>query len=447
MAAEVVVLVPGIMGSVLKDGAEIIWPGTPAELLFPYRKMPQLCKDNLDPVDVIRSVSISSQYDTLIDALATCGFRENGAAPTLAVCPYDWRKDNALAAERLASRMESIVQQHGNTVEITLLGHSMGGLVARYYLESGDFAGRAGLANVRRLIALGTPHRGAPLAIQAALGQVKRLFLNKEQVKTLANNPLFPALYQLMPPPGEPFAWDEDGSKRYAPVDIYAANTAATLGLLPAHLASAKQFHSKLNLAKQPKGVGYFFFAGSAHPTVSEVLVSLPQKRVRAQEREDAGDGTVPVWSATQSGVQMAPVNGEHGDIYKDGLLQQILAVLLGKAGVLAAKLPKAELALRDTVVVPGAETRALLAFHQPVAQVEGLLQLMRLLDQKGKKVAAATKPVFSKTVRYSGAPIDRLSLQLKAPDIPGLYRAQFVQKKARAPAAKDDLFVQDDSP
>ena len=36
---HVVVLIPGIMGSVLKLGNEIIWPGPVGSLVLPYRKI------------------------------------------------------------------------------------------------------------------------------------------------------------------------------------------------------------------------------------------------------------------------------------------------------------------------------------------------------------------------------------------------------------------------
>jgi pimeloyl-ACP methyl ester carboxylesterase len=45
-----------------------------------------------------------------------------------------------------------------------LVGHSMGGLVATYVLKRLERAGR-----IRRVITLGTPHRGTPLALAGAL--------------------------------------------------------------------------------------------------------------------------------------------------------------------------------------------------------------------------------------------------------------------------------------
>lgn len=48
--------------------------------------------------------------------------------------------------------------------EIVLLGHSMGGLVARAALQSANQSGAAWRPKVARVIALGTPHQGAPFA-------------------------------------------------------------------------------------------------------------------------------------------------------------------------------------------------------------------------------------------------------------------------------------------
>ncbi len=47
--------------------------------------------------------------------------------------------------------------------ELAIVGHSMGGLVARSACQSGAKAGHAWLARLRRMVFLGTPHLGAPL--------------------------------------------------------------------------------------------------------------------------------------------------------------------------------------------------------------------------------------------------------------------------------------------
>lgn len=170
---QIAVVVPGLMGSELRLGNDVIWPGPVSSLWLPYTKMAELTRDDLVATDVIRQVSFSRQYATLIDELTMCGFRETSRPPTLYVCPYDWRKKNELAAGVLAQLLDRVVEAHGSAAEIALVAHSMGGLVARYYLESGEFCDRPGFGCVKRLITIGTPHRGSPLALTAGLGMEK----------------------------------------------------------------------------------------------------------------------------------------------------------------------------------------------------------------------------------------------------------------------------------
>ncbi len=224
----IAIVVPGIMGSVLKLGSDVIWPGPVSSLVFRYKLMNELLRDDLIAVDCIRSYSITDQYSRLIADLEACDFHE--ADGTLVVAAYDWRKDNAKSAETLAEHVDRAVTRHGPSAVISLVAHSMGGLVSRYYLESGQFQQRPGFARVRDLITLGTPHQGAALALPLVLGYEKRLFLNKEQVHQLCRDPRYPAAYQLLPRRGEPFAIDGSANSQLAPSDVYEPGTAKQLG-------------------------------------------------------------------------------------------------------------------------------------------------------------------------------------------------------------------------
>ncbi|MGB5081206.1 MAG: hypothetical protein WBO23_10740 [Burkholderiales bacterium] len=433
------------MGSVLQDGEKVIWPGSPLELLLPYSHMNELLKPELRATDVIRSVSISSQYDNLIASLNACGFSEQTQPATLNVFPYDWRKDNALAAQQLADCIDAMVATLGNNAEINLVAHSMGGLVSRCYLESDDYSARPGFGSVKRLIALGTPHRGSPMALAAALGQEKRVFLNAEQVKRVANDPRFPSLYQLLPPKGEPFAWNRASDARLEPVDIYAPANAAKLGLQPANLSSAARFHAKLDLTRRPVQVRYFFFAGTRQQTTNSVQVTFPQTggaRMVKVERDDAGDGTVPTWSGSLSGVQMEPVGGEHGELYKNGDLKRVLGALLGRPGVLLAAGAIPEISVLHKVVEPCDSTRVTIDFPQDTVTVSGELQLRRRVDAAGvNQPNASVSAAFP--IAYSGAPIDHLAVLIDAPQYPGIYELGFVQAGSAANVAATELFVQ----
>ena len=64
-----------------------------------------------------------------------------GVGPGLryAVYTYDWRRDLVESARGLALRLEGLAREKGDpAARFHLVGHSMGGLVARYYLRYGD---------------------------------------------------------------------------------------------------------------------------------------------------------------------------------------------------------------------------------------------------------------------------------------------------------------------
>lgn len=68
--------------------------------------------------------------------------------------------DNGL---ELANLLERALGPRASTTELTLIGHSMGGLVLRSACHHASLLDHAWLRTVRRSIYLGTPHHGAPL--------------------------------------------------------------------------------------------------------------------------------------------------------------------------------------------------------------------------------------------------------------------------------------------
>ncbi|HSV70778.1 MAG TPA: alpha/beta hydrolase [Methylibium sp.] len=66
--------------------------------------------------------------------------------------------------QALAQQLECLLDQWPWPVQrLVLLGHSMGGLLARSALHQGALAGQRWVARVDDLVCLGTPHHGAPL--------------------------------------------------------------------------------------------------------------------------------------------------------------------------------------------------------------------------------------------------------------------------------------------
>ncbi len=119
-----VIIIPGILGSQKKDD-----------------------KWQIDPVFHI--------YDNLYQELA-----DNGYAPEkdLFAFPYEWRDSNVDNAKLLRDKINQIKKDR-NWPKVDIVAHSMGGLLAREYIESNYYQD-----DVDQLITLGTPHNGAPEA-------------------------------------------------------------------------------------------------------------------------------------------------------------------------------------------------------------------------------------------------------------------------------------------
>jgi hypothetical protein len=325
--------------------------------------------------------------------------------------------------------------------EVTIVAHSMGGLVSRHYLESGVFSARPGFARVKRLITLGTPHFGAPKTLAALVGLEGMAFLQPDQVIRLANDPRFPAAYQLLPQQGQPYAWSLDPAHLYQPLDVFDPAVAAKLGLSAPNLAAAKSFHATLDPAKAP--VPYFCFVGTRQKTIALVHLSLDaarrEDRVNPVEPEDSGDGTVPSWSAGLPRVQALPVGGEHGTIFRGRELRQMMAALLGRPGALPSLAAgQVEVSIRDKVVAPAALVRGTLSFT-PRTSLEGRLQIERS-NQAGTRFAAAGA---AQPVRYRGLSADTIGVSFAAPANAGAYRVRFLPRGATRPAGEDHFFVQ----
>ncbi|NJN15202.1 MAG: alpha/beta fold hydrolase [Oscillochloris sp.] len=88
-----------------------------------------------------------------VTAFERAGYTRNR---DLFVVFYDWRKAVRDSAENYLKPWIARAKQRSGSAKVILIGHSMGGLVARTYIQSPGYAN-----DVERLITLGTPHRGS----------------------------------------------------------------------------------------------------------------------------------------------------------------------------------------------------------------------------------------------------------------------------------------------
>lgn len=114
---------------------------------------------------------------------------------------YDWRQDNIKNGQSLQVLLKLIDGLVDGDYDTFLVGHSMGGLVSRAYLEVVG-VNDSFYDNIQLLMTVGTPHHGAPLAlsaISAQLPQLENAITITNFAEKLVDDASFPSSYQLLP--------------------------------------------------------------------------------------------------------------------------------------------------------------------------------------------------------------------------------------------------------
>ncbi|HEU0199093.1 MAG TPA: hypothetical protein VFR86_01535 [Burkholderiaceae bacterium] len=305
-----VILIPGVFGSRLRErasGAEI-WPGPWWRIVFssyedlaleidPVRNMPR--ESTLEAYDIAEQALGRDYYRPIIDTLtrfggytrATPGTPATNGERRLYVFSYDWRQDNVTSARELHRLIEAVRRDYGDpALRVDLVAHSMGGLIARYYLRFGTrdvLDGEAhpismeGADRVRKLILLGTPNLGSVSSLHAFLTG-EPVGLGRIAPRTLAT---MPSGYQLFP---HPLAWWLiDGEGRPRQDELFDPNTweqhrwsifetepdPALRRYFEHQLERARRFAWMLSAPEPVSPIRYVLFGGDCHLTPARLLV------------------------------------------------------------------------------------------------------------------------------------------------------------------------------
>ena len=215
--------------------------------------------------------------------------------------PYDWRRDNRVSARKLQrlshSWLKNWRQTSGNDeAKLILVGHSMGGLVARYFLEV-----LGGWSDTRALITFGTPYRGSLNAVgYLANGYAKSIGpLTLDFSETLRS---FTAVYQLLPA----FECIDTGDGHLKRVSeagpLPNIDTARAVESLKFYreMKDAQEANAKLDAYRMQK-YEIYPIVGVEQPTFQSAECRAGKlSLLRTIKGEDeSGDGTVPRLSAT----------------------------------------------------------------------------------------------------------------------------------------------------
>lgn len=217
---DIVIVLPGITGSVLQKDGRDLW-ALSSQAMFRAigslgDSLQEMRLDGDDPKitdlgDGIRATRLMPDahivpglekidgYSHLLKSIkdnfkVSPGDASSAQPGNFFEFPYDWRRDNRFAAGEL----KKLVDLHlplwrkssgADDAKVILVAHSMGGLVARHYLEV-----LKGWRDCRALVSFGTPYRGSLNALDYLANGYKRWFMDLTEVMRT-----FTSIYQLMP--------------------------------------------------------------------------------------------------------------------------------------------------------------------------------------------------------------------------------------------------------
>jgi pimeloyl-ACP methyl ester carboxylesterase len=392
------VVVPGIMGSgLLRPDQTQVWLNLrnavgQYNLSLPFVLPLSESRDDLRPGSLLgtehrlpRVFGFTEYYD-LLELLEAAGFvpaKETGSRGLVHhVFAFDWRRDLVEAVRHLDETLEALADARGDrAMRFNLIGHSMGGLIARYYLRYGTAEPQPGMpvtwAGARRIHTLAlvaVPNAGSIHSLEAMLyGNRVGLSYTTLAASVIAR---MPSVYQILPPRGAPALLDAAG-KEIADADLHELSTWERFGwgpfsptalrrlsglehkddkvsyaeFLAAVLQRAREFHRALaTLPATPCPVKVTLLGGDCMPTLARCIVpekkgSFPRfeplNRREAEAMFEAGDGRVTRASVLGAHLREAedsetgsgyPEVGrafigsaDHHGIYKEPTFQSVL--------------------------------------------------------------------------------------------------------------------------
>ena len=373
---DLIVLLPGIMGSVLqKNGVDVwaisgqaIWHALtnmndtlksleltipdpkPSELEGLIRGDPHALDDLNDGIRATRLMAdvhmipglwkidgYSGTKQALLEHFKLIeGTLDNPTPTNLLEFPYDWRRDNRIAAYRLKQALDTKLKawrDHSGAqdAKVILIAHSMGGLVSRYYLEVLE-----GWRDCKLLVSFGTPYSGSLNAVNYLVNGFKQLFFDFTNVVRSCTG-----VYQLLP--NYPVINAINGLN----ATQHRVDQIALPNLDRARASSALEFHAEINAAVKRHrddpayrdGLHIEPIVGSHQPTLQSAtlengVLTATQTIITPEfQTLTDGDSTVPQISAIPP-EQFNDLNAtffaeKHGSIQaNNNVLEHILKLL-----------------------------------------------------------------------------------------------------------------------
>ncbi|MEU6883370.1 hypothetical protein [Streptomyces sp. NPDC046712] len=349
---DIVVLLPGITGSVLTKDGKDVWAPSMTAVLGALRTLGR----SLDAIELedddwhaddlgdgVVAERLVPDLHTLPGLWKIDGYTQIERFLTdrfditegenYFPFPYDWRRDNRASARRLRdlSRrwLEDWRRSSGNDdAQLVLIGHSMGGLVARYFVEA-----LGGWKDTRAVVTFGTPYYGSLNAVEfLANGFTKRIGPFEHDLTRMLRS--LTAMHQLVPV--YKCVYGPDGAAPLTPVK------AGLPGWQPQWTSHLTDFFGEMETAAaanrqdpawESHQVVYHPIVGMDQPTrqSARLVNGKVETLLTREDRDESGDGTVPKLSAALSGTEDARtfVPQLHASLQnRDAMLDHLKGVL-----------------------------------------------------------------------------------------------------------------------
>ena len=348
---DIVVVLPGISGSTLMKDGNPVWGFTASSiartlldgsldvLTVGEETGEAELGDGIVPGQLVRDVHIIPGLWKIdgYDGIAAILTKRLGlvAGVNLLEFPYDWRRDNRVSAAALKTFVDDKLMAWRAArglanARVVFVAHSMGGLVARYYIECLE-----GWRQTRRLVTLGTPFRGSLNALGFLVNGMARK-IGPFSIDATAPMRSFASVHQLLPT----YPCVEVGG---AMLRVAEANL---VGVEPKLARDAARFHDEIASAQAANCKLDGYDPGHVKPVVStrqptfQSASVLDGKLVLARShsgQDSGGDGTVPLVSAVPVGVDPGRaiyVAGKHGGLQNEEQVGEYAGGLLHAATV-----------------------------------------------------------------------------------------------------------------
>jgi pimeloyl-ACP methyl ester carboxylesterase len=313
-----VIFVPGLMGSELWLGNERVWPNL--KIIFKNPELFRLPSDiPLEPRGIVDEVVIvpnlikQDQYNRLGDYMVEdLGYQRGVDFFEFA---YDWRQDVRKTAYKLGELIETLPREQ----PITLIGHSLGTMVSRYYIEK-----LGGKQRVERVILMGGPHLGVIkiLANLIVASHIVPFGIMGDRVRQLVET--FETSYQILPV--YPVGADQNGQ----PINFMKDESWAKPEQLPL-LRAGRQFRQEMGKHSSVPALSIFGYGLKTLSGFTMKRDSSGKLSDIAFQSENAGDSTVLEKSAVLEKTDIHPVQQYHGSLFVDKDVKMRLKVELAK--------------------------------------------------------------------------------------------------------------------